>query len=105
MDIFSSNKVSIDVLHGEVFVGSDLQSLNQIFGSYQLAPNEVLLANPHAKYTLTDSTNSPQVIESNCITCITSDNNSSSSLHEIDPNLAVNINELQNSLCRYKILR
>lgn len=97
MDIFSSDKVSIDVLHGEVFVGNDLQSLNQIFGTYQLSPNEVLLANPHARYTLTDPTHSSQVIESSCVTCVTADHHSSHSLHEIAPEIAVNINELQDS--------
>ena len=96
MDMVNSNQTRIDVVSGEVFVGSRSQPLTPINGEFQLSNSDSIWANPNAKYVV-NTVSSSQTVDVNCVTCVTVNDNGVLKVAQIDSAVGVNIDELKNS--------
>ncbi|WP_145981760.1 DUF5801 repeats-in-toxin domain-containing protein [Vibrio algivorus] len=92
----SSNQATIDVVSGEVFVGSHSKPLTQINGEYQLSNSDSIWANPNARYIVNTPSES-QVVEIDCISCVTTNDAGAITIAQISSAQGVNLDDLKNS--------
>ncbi|WP_105901266.1 T1SS-143 repeat domain-containing protein [Vibrio gangliei] len=96
MDKMNSNVSTITVDKGQVYIGQDIPSLKPITGTQTLMSSDQLWADPNARYVVTTS-GQQQVIQSDCVTCVTVDDSGQPVTTEVDPNVVVSVAALQES--------
>lgn len=96
MDMMSSNQASISIVKGDVYVGDTTQSLVPITGNYQLSSSNTIWANPNARYVISSSSET-QTVDVDCITCVTINADNNPTVTQVDPTVAIHLNDLQNT--------